>query len=209
MILFFLKGILLGLAVAAPVGPIALLILRRTLNEGRLAGFVSGLGAAAADTLCALLACLFLGSLRSFLHSHDTLVHLIGATFMLAIGYKLARTLPSSHAANRPLHERNLLTAFWGTGLLTLANPMTLLGMVALVAATGTPETLSHTQAATALTLGISLGSTLWWIILTVCAARLGRALNPRSLALLNRLAGFALIAYGLVQLALLARARS
>ncbi len=195
-------GLGVGLAVAVPVGPIALLILRRTLTEGRLAGFISGLGAAAADTFCAVLACLFLGTLRTFLHDHDTLVHVIGGGFMLGIGFKLARSRPAANAANRPLHERNLFTAFWSTALLTLANPMTILGMVGLVAATGTPPHLTPAQSATSLTLGICLGSTAWWLVLTFFAAKLGRALNPRSLALLNRLAGAGLILFGAYQLA-------
>src|SRR5690349_21654111 len=101
----FVKGSVVGLAVAAPVGPIALLILRRTLAEGRLAGFISGLGAAFADTLCATVATLALSAVTSVLTAHHALFQLVGGVFMIGLGIHTWRSAPAVNAAPRPLHE--------------------------------------------------------------------------------------------------------
>jgi threonine/homoserine/homoserine lactone efflux protein len=202
-----LKGILMGFAVAAPVGPIALLVLRRTLAEGRLAGFVSGLGAATADTLCAAVAALALSAVTALLTTHHDLVQLIGGVFMLGLGLHTWRTTPPATAASRPLHERNLATAFASTCLLTLANPLTLLGITGVIAAAGlTSGTAHHARETAALVLGVFCGSSAWWLILCFCANWLGRKLGPQNLRTLNHLAAVLILGFGLWQLIDLAR---
>ncbi|ATC65303.1 lysine transporter LysE [Nibricoccus aquaticus] len=202
-----LKGVVMGFAVAAPVGPIALLILRRTLAEGRLAGFVSGLGAATADTLCAALASLALSAVTALLTAHHDLVQLLGGVFMLALGLHTWRSAPPACAVSRPLHERNLFTAFLTTCLLTLANPLTLLGITGVIAAAGlSPGDTRHGQETISLILGVLCGSSTWWLILCLCAGWLGRKLGPQTLRTLNHLAAALILGFGLWQLADLAR---
>lgn len=203
-----LKGVVIGFAVAAPVGPIAILILRRSLTDGRLAAFVSGLGAAAADALCGVVAALALAAVKSFLEAHSPMLHLVGGGVTVLLGVHTLYSTPPARPANRPLHERSLIVAFVSTCLLTLANPLTLFGMVFVVAATGVNSgAAAHSVAeTTALVTGIFLGSTMWWLILTTCAAWLGQHLGPRLMRSINIVAALLIIGFGLWQLSSFAR---
>src|ERR1035437_1539292 len=112
MFLALITGIIIGFSVAAPVGPIALLIMRRSLNEGRLAGFVSGMGAATADLVCGLAAALGLSVLTMLINSHRTALQLVGGVFMIWLGVHAFRAKDPATVAARPLHERNLYLAY-------------------------------------------------------------------------------------------------
>ena len=198
----FLQGIVIGLAVAIPVGPIALLILRRALVEGRLAAFVSGLGAAFADTLFGAIAVIGLSAVTGLISAHHDVVQLIGGLFMLVIGVHIWRSAPTAELAHRPIHERNLATAFISTCLLTMANPMTLLGITGVIAAAGVgrePGELLRTT--TAVVTGIFAGSAGWWLLVSTCAHWVGRKLSPLMQRRLNHLAALLLFAFGLYQL--------
>ncbi len=204
MIQIFLKGLLIGFSVAAPVGPIALLILRRSLSEGKMSGIVSGLGAATADLLCGLVAALGLGVVTAMIDAHRNAFQLTGGLFMIVFGFITFKAKDPS-AADRPLHERNLFVAYVFTLLLTLSNPLTLLGMVGVVAAAGMggPE---HTILENlVLGGGIFLGSACWWGTLCSIAGWLGGKLGNRTLHVLNMLAGGMICAFGLWQLVSLA----
>lgn len=196
----FYTGLKIGFLVAAPVGPIALLIMRRTLNEGRLAGFVSGLGAATADLLCGLVAALGVSAITTLIETHRGILQLVGGLFMVVLGVNTFRAKDPA-AAKRPLHERNLFLAYLFTLLLTLSNPLTLLGMVAVIAAfnVGGPGQ-SHWENIV-LGAGIFLGSTLWWLFLCNIAGWLGHKLGNQTLHVLNMVAGAAILGFGLWQL--------
>jgi threonine/homoserine/homoserine lactone efflux protein len=200
MLQFLITGFAIGIAAAAPVGPIALLIVRRSLTDGRVAGFVSGLGAATADLICGGIAAFALNAVTSLLESHHSSIKLIGGLFMLALGTHTIRT-KIHDTARRPVHERNLAIAYFSTCLLTVANPLTLLGLVGLVAGagwTGKAATLGQTE--TFLT-GIVLGSCGWWLALVLSANWLGRKLGPNTLRAINRLAGIFIVLFGVWQL--------
>jgi threonine/homoserine/homoserine lactone efflux protein len=202
--IILLKGIAIGFSVAAPVGPIALLILRRSLNEGRLSGFVSGLGAATADWLCGLIAALSLGAVTALINHHHAGLQFFGGIFMLVLGVITFRAKDPT-AAKRPIHERNLFLAYLYTFLLTLSNPMTLLGLVGVVAAAGVGGP-AYSNADTALvSIGIFAGSSLWWLTLCSIASWLGRKLGNHSLHVINMLAGLLILLFGLWQLVSLA----
>jgi threonine/homoserine/homoserine lactone efflux protein len=200
-----LTGILIGFAVAAPVGPIALLIMRRSLNEGRLCGFVSGLGAATADLLCGLVAALGVSALTALISTHHRALQLVGGLVMLVLGWNAFRAKDPS-AAKRPLHERNLFIAYLFTFLLTLSNPLTLFGMIAVIAAfrAGGPNYTRFDMIV--LGGGIFVGSACWWFLLCNFAGWLGRRLGPRLLHVLNMTAGVIIFAFGAWQLGSLAQ---
>jgi threonine/homoserine/homoserine lactone efflux protein len=201
MFLALLTGIIIGFSVAAPVGPIALLIMRRSLNEGRLAGFVSGLGAATADLVCGLAAALGLSAITAVINSHRAALQLAGGIFMIWLGVHAFRAKDPVTAAQRPLHERNLFLAYIFTFLLTMANPLTLLGMVGVVAAAGVGgPAYSHTDTVV-LGGGIFLGSAAWWLLLSNLAGWLGRKLGVRVLHVINMIAGALIVGFGAWQL--------
>jgi len=200
MLLALFTGILIGFSVAAPVGPIALLIMRRSLNEGRLAGFVSGLGAATADLLCGLVAAFGVSALTVLIATHHQSLQLVGGVVMLGLGWNAFRA-KDPMSANRPLHERNLFLAYLFTFLLTMSNPLTLFGMIAVVAAFGGGgPAYTHVETAV-LGLGIFLGSASWWLLLTNLAGWLGRKLGNHTLHVINMIAGALILAFGAWQL--------
>jgi threonine/homoserine/homoserine lactone efflux protein len=201
MFLALITGIIIGFSVAAPVGPIALLIMRRSLNEGRLAGFVSGLGAATADLICGLAAALGLSAITTLINSHRTLLQLAGGIFMVWLGVHAFRARDPATAAARPLHERNLGLAYVFTFLLTMANPLTLLGMVGVVAAAGVGGPAYSHSDTVVLGGGIFLGSAAWWLLLSNLAGWLGRKLGVHVLHVINMTAGALIVGFGAWQL--------
>lgn len=201
MLLALVTGTIIGFSVAAPVGPIALLIMRRSLNEGRLSGFVSGLGAATADLLCGLVAALGVTALTGLIASHHTSLQLVGGIFMIWLGVHAFRAKDPATATKRPLHERNLLLAYVFTFLLTMSNPLTLLGMIGVVAAAGVGGPTYSPADTVALGGGIFLGSAAWWLLLSNLAGWLGRKVGHHVLHVINMIAGVLIVGFGVWQL--------
>lgn len=196
-----LKGALIGFSIAAPVGPIGLLCIRRSLHEGRLAGFVSGLGAATADTLYGLVAAFSLTALTDFLLGYRTALQLFGGLFLLYLGLTTLRARAAAPAADRP--APNLLAAYFSTLALTATSPVTILAFVGIFAGLGVA--VSDSFSALRLVLGVFLGSAAWWLILSTTASFLGRRLESGGLRILNLVAGTILLAFALWQLTQLA----
>jgi len=200
-VLIVLEGLAIGFVVAVPVGPVGLLTIRQSLHHGRLTGFVTGLGAATADAIFGFIAAIGLTAVVAFLARHQTPLQLLGGAMMLALGVQAMRTRPPSatHAAEPP----DLRTAYVSTVALTLTNPMTILGFIALFTGLKVhPSGLPHVLV---LTAGIFLGSTAWWLVLSSIAGWLGEKLDSARLRCINFAAGFAIAAFGVWQLLRLA----
>jgi len=196
-----LQGIAIGFLMAIPVGPINLLCLRRSLAEGRRVGFVSGLGAAAADTTYGAIAAVGLATVTSFLTNHHFGLQLFGGLFLIALGLHTmrARTPPRSRAA---VHVRRLRDAFVSTYLYTLANPLLIIVFTGVFARFGLGWRPGHNLDVLELVGGVFLGSTLWWLTLTMLAGTFGRHLDDGALRWVNFLAGGVIAAIGLWQMA-------
>lgn len=194
----FIQGLILGFSIAAPVGPIGLLCLRRSLANGRLAGLISGLGAATADAFYGLLAALGLTALSNFLLEYQSALQLSGGLFLLYVGLTTLRTRPAAIAATAPASS-HLGSAYLTTLLLTLSNPLTILSFLALF--TGLPAGTASPHDATTLVLGVFLGSAAWWLLLSCSAAALSSRLSHGGLRFLNVTSGLVLLAFGLWQL--------
>ncbi|MEY3297243.1 MAG: putative amino acid efflux protein YcgF [Cyanobacteriota bacterium] len=190
-----LKGMGLGLAIAAPVGPIGLLCIRRSLTQGQWVGLATGLGAATADGLYGGIAGLGLTALADVLMAQAQLFTLLGGLFLCYLGWATARTAPATEAA--PPTGRGLLGAYGSTFLLTLTNPATILSFFVMFAGLGTPEP----GGALALVLGVFMGSALWWVCLSWGVTFFRPHLTPTRLIWVNRLAGAAIFAFGSVAL--------
>ena len=199
----FLKGLAMGFCIAAPVGPIGLLCIRRSITDGRLAGFVSGLGAATADTLYGLVAALGLTAVTSFLLSHRPPIQLLGGAFLVYMGLSLIRAKPPA-AVTGSAHARNLPAAYASTFALTLANPATILSFIGIFAGLGIGVNTSGLLPATLLVTGVFLGSAVWWLLLSTIARWLGAKSHPEHLHLINVASGSLIIAFGAYQLATL-----
>lgn len=193
----FFKGLFVGFAVCVAIGPIAILILRRTIADGRLAGLVSGLGAATADALIGAIVALFLSFILPILDEHNTAVQFVGGGVVISMGIYLLCTPPRIKETNRPVHERNLFVAYLSTCALTMSNPITLLSMTTLITATGMggPDT-NHTHAAL-LVAGIFTFSMAWWVFLCTCAHTVARLLGHGFLKTINMVAAIIVIIFG------------
>lgn len=187
----FLKGLILGFSIAAPVGPIGLLCIQRTLQRGRLAGFVSGLGAATADACYGSVAALGVSTVISFLLGLQFWLQLGGGLFLLGLGLRTLLAKPAPATAATAPDKAGLFSAFVSVLLLTLTNPATILSFFAVFAGLGID---ARSGSALALVAGVFLGSAAWWLILSFLAGLFRRHLNDGRVRLLNIIAGVSLL---------------
>ena len=199
----FLRGLLIGFSIAAPVGPIGVLVIRRTLAEGRLAGLVTGLGAATADALYGCVAGFGLTFVTSLLVGQQLWVRLIGGLFLCYLGIRAFMAAPAERAATAA--GSSLLGAYGATLLLTLANPATILSFIAVFAGLGLAATSGDYGAASLLVLGVFAGSALWWVLLSSGIGLLRLRLTPDTLRWINRVSGAILVVFGALALASIA----
>jgi threonine/homoserine/homoserine lactone efflux protein len=196
---FLLKGLIIGFAVAAPVGPIGILTIKRTLNEGHLSGFITGMGAACADTLYGMIAGLSLTAVSAFLVHEKFWLKLIGGCVLLILGLKtfLSKPITNQSAIDRKGLFSNFITTFF----LTLTNPATIFAFLAIFAGFGLDSSnISHT-ASGMLILGVFLGASLWWLTLSYVVSTIKSKITPYKMNLINRISGIVIIVFGVIAL--------
>jgi threonine/homoserine/homoserine lactone efflux protein len=194
-----LRGVLAGLAIAIPVGPVNILCISRTLTNGRVAGIVSGLGAAAADTLYGAIAGFSISLVINFLVREKFWIRLVGGALLVAIGivYWLKKPKSLKEEAEKSSHS-----AFVTSLLLTLTNPTTVLSYMAVLAALRLGESRPWTLTLF-LVLGIFCGSMIWWIVLAVVSGHFRKRFNDRAVVWMNRIAAVAIGSFGIVTMAI------
>jgi len=192
-ILFF-KAALIGLSIAAPVGPIGLLCIQRTLAHGARTGFLSGLGAAAADAVYGAVGAFGLSAVMQMFLAAAVPLSLAGALFLGWMGVQLWRAVPPAAAAS-VADPAGAWQAFGSVFLLTLANPMTILSFVAVFAAIG-GTAAPDASAAGLMVLGVFAGSALWWLTMAVGVALLRHRIGARVQQAINRGAAVLLLAF-------------
>lgn len=191
----FAKGMAIGVAVAAPVGPIGLLCIQRTLRDGLLMGLATGLGAALADGIFGGIAAFGLASVSKELIAQQDPLRVIGGLVLFALAYRAWYKAPPD-IPGAALHLR-LLGGF-GTGLaVTLSNPMTIMGFIGIFAALGLSELSAGSVNAVQMVGGVFLGSACWWMGLCAGTDVLKPRFGPQSLAWTNRLAAVMLAGFG------------
>ncbi len=188
-----LRGLVVGFSIAAPVGPIGLLCIQRTLTRGRAVGLATGLGVATADALYGGVAGFGVVAVTRVLAGRQDLIRLLGGLALVALGLRIARSRPAERAARA--REGGLAVAYFSTLLLTLANPLTILSFAAVFAGLGAAG--GGGAAAAALVAGVFAGSALWWLVLTSGVSLLQPLLGPRSLRMISRASGAAIAALG------------
>ena len=196
---FFLRGLAIGFSIAAPVGPIGVLCIRRTLAEGRLCGFASGLGAATADAVYGCVAGFGLTAVSDLLVSQQTGLRLIGGLFLVYLGVKSFFARPAGSAATP--NGGALAGAYASTFLLTLTNPMTILSFAAVFAGLGLGGGATNYAGAALLVLGVFLGSALWWLFLSGGVGLFREKLNDDHFRWVNRISGTIIAGFGLLSL--------
>lgn len=194
---FCIKGFLIGLSIAAPVGPIGVLCIRRTLAEGRAAGFVSGLGAATADGFYGFIAAFGLTFISNILIKGNSLIHLFGGLFLFYLGFTTFRSTPAEKAAN--LQDKGLINNYFSTLFLTLTNPTTIISFGAIFAGIGLGNIKGDYYSSALVVLGVFLGSALWWFILSSSINMFRNKLDIKGLKWVNRVSGSIIFIFGML----------
>lgn len=193
----FIQGLVLGFSIAAPVGPIGVLCIRRTLAEGRASGFVSGLGAASADAIYGSIAAFGLTIISSVLVEQKIWLGLLGGVFLCYLGIRTLFTAPAQQAVLS--QGQGLLGAYASTFFLTLTNPMTILSFAAMFA--GFVRGNSDFTASAMLVLGVFIGSAAWWLLLSGGVGLLRSRFDLNAMRWVNRFSGIIILAFGVLVL--------
>ena len=196
-ITFLPKGLIIGFAIAAPVGPIGVLCIRRTLAEGQTFGLVSGLGAATADAVYGCIAGFGLTFISDFLVGQQVWFRLIGGMFLCYLGLKTFFAKAGQRAASGK--RSGLVGAYVSTLFLTLTNPMTIISFAAVFAGLGLVNTGGDYLSAGVLVSGVFIGSALWWLLLSGGVGVFRTRFNPQGLQVVNRISGTIITAFGLL----------
>ena len=192
------KGFVIGFSIAAPVGPIGILCIRRSLADGLAKGFAAGLGAATADALYGSVAGFGLTAVSGFLVHHQVALAALGGAFLCYLGIRTAFTAP---AAQAQVPDSRTHAIYATTLFLTLANPATLLFFAAIFSALGPVISTGYASAAW-LVFGVFVGSAAWWLILSGSVSLFRRRFTSAWMRVVNRISGAILLAFGLYALA-------
>jgi len=195
---FFLKGLAIGFSIAAPVGPIGVLCIRRSLAHGFGIGLATGLGAAVADATYGCVAAFGLTAISTFLVRQQLWLGFIGGAFLCYLGVRTLMSRPSEKSVETT--TTGLFASFASTLFLTLTNPMTILSFLAVFAGLGLGKSPSY-GAAAVLVGGVFVGSALWWLILSMGVALFRSRMTTRSLRWVNRFSGALILGFGIYAL--------
>ena len=195
------RGLVIGFSIAAPVGPIGVLCIRRTLADGRAAGLATGLGAASADAIYGFVAAFGLTWVTGMLLGGQAWIRIVGGLFLLYLGARTFFARPGDRAASAS--GVGLAAAYGSTFFLTLTNPMTILSFVAVFAALGLGSSRTDPTSAAALVVGVFVGSALWWLTLSGLVGVFRSRIDARALRWVNRVSGGIIVAFGVLALAI------
>ncbi|HYB08787.1 MAG TPA: LysE family transporter [Alphaproteobacteria bacterium] len=190
-----LKGLLIGLSIAAPVGPIGLLCIKRSLKDGMAAGLATGLGAATADGFYGAVAGFGLASISGFLMAEQTLLRLAGGFVLIWLGISSFRKRAVAEKAIKD--GRGLLTAYATTVFLTLTNPSTIISFIAVFASVGLTETAGSYAKAASFVAAVFTGSALWWVVLSGAVSLVRTRVTPKTIRWIDGASGLVLLGFG------------
>jgi threonine/homoserine/homoserine lactone efflux protein len=194
--MIFLRAFIIGISIAAPVGPIGVLCIRRTLANGKLAGFLSGMGAASADAAYGAIAAFGLTAITALLVDNVFWLRLAGGGFLHYLGIKTFLEKPAEHAAQS--NQNGMFGMYLSTFFLTITNPMTILSFAAIFAGAMLGETMGSPLVIVA---GVFTGSAAWWLALSLGVGRMCGRLTQTHMAWINRISGTVITAFGVFAL--------
>ncbi|MBM3833110.1 MAG: LysE family translocator [Verrucomicrobia bacterium] len=196
---FFIKVLIIGFSIAAPVGPIGVLCIRRSIAQGPLIGLLTGLGAATADAAYGGVAAFGLTAISDALVAQAFWLRLVGGAFLLYLGIKTFFAAPPAEGGAKPASSS--LAAYPSTVVLTLTNPMTILSFVFVFAGLGLQTNSENYAGATVLVAGVFLGSALWWVLLSRGAGLLRSKVTGRWMCRVNQISGAVISGFGILAL--------
>lgn len=195
----FFKAMLIGLSIAAPVGPIGLLCIQRTLKHGMRTGFVSGMGAACADAVYGAIGAFGMVAVTDYFVSLSTPLAIAGALFLAWMGVKLILS-KAQFMDQGETGKQSFVKTFLSIFLLTITNPMTIVSFIAVFASIAGPVAV-HPSAAAFMVAGVFTGSALWWLILSSGVALIRKKISATVMTLINRVGGCLLLGFAIWQI--------
>ncbi len=194
---YFIKGLVIGFAIAAPVGPIGILCIQRSLIQGKMHGVISGIGAATADAVYGFIAAFGLTVISNFLISQKIWFQIIGGCFLCYLGIRTFFSRPTENGSE--INKGSLITAYTSTMFLTITNPMTVLSFMAIFSGLGLAAENRSLIFSVLLVLGVFAGSVLWWVLLSLGVTLIKKKVNDRFMIWINRSSGLILLIFGLM----------
>lgn len=199
-IIYLFKGMLVGLMVSVPLGPMGVLIIQKTLHKGALAGFIAGMGAASADFFYALVAAFGLGFVINTVQAHELLLQIIGGIFLIVIGLKIYFDNPIRQIRQRRsgrVSKKGLIGDYLSLFFLTVSNPITVVVFMAVFAGMSVFGDSSSLLGELLVVIGVLLGGTVWWYVLSTLVNIFRKKFRLRVLATINRVSGMIIAILG------------
>jgi len=194
-----IKGIVIGFLVSIPLGPIGILVIQRTVNKSRLAGLLSGMGAALSDTLYAVIAGFSLTFLIDFIREHEMIFQAFGALVVLALGVHIFFKNPVTDLRRNKLkgntHFQDIISSF----LVTFSNPLTVFVFLAVFTSSGVAVSMEKPYHSFFVILGIFTGAFIWWFSLSGIVSLVKHKINLRILWWINKTAGILIVLFVLI----------
>jgi threonine/homoserine/homoserine lactone efflux protein len=199
----FIQGMIIGLTLAVPVGPIALMCIQRAVTDGRLHGIVSGIGVATADSFYASVTFFGLTALSGLIIAHQVSLRLAAGVVLILVGIRIFLTMPAPLTVKTE-HE-TYLKDYLSMVAIAIANPLTLIFFVAILPGFGVVFYENSVLSASEFVGGVFFGSALWWIILCGSIGSVRSRISAEHLRLINRISGVMIVCFGIGMLILLA----
>lgn len=199
-IIYLFKGMLVGLMVSVPLGPMGVLIIQKTLHKGALAGFIAGMGAASADFFYALVAAFGLGFVINTVQAHELLLQIIGGIFLIVIGLKIYFDNPIRQIRQRRsgrVSKKGLIGDYLSLFFLTVSNPITVVVFMAVFAGMSVFGDSSSLLGELLVVIGVLLGGAVWWYVLSMLVNIFRKKFRLRVLATINRVSGMIIAILG------------
>jgi threonine/homoserine/homoserine lactone efflux protein len=199
----FIQGIIIGLTLAVPVGPIALICIQRTVTDGRFHGIFSGIGVATADSFYAAVTVLGLTIISSVIVTNQFLFRFLAGIVLIFVGMRVFMSLPSC-VSTKTVHETYFKDYLSMVGI-AIANPLTLVFFLIVLPGFGIVINSTAFLSAAEFIAGVFFGSTAWWILLCGTIGSMRSRFSIKTLGLINRVSGVLISVCGAGMLVLLA----
>lgn len=197
--MLLIKGIIVGLLASIPLGPIGIICIQRTINKGKLSGFLSGMGAASADTVFAAIAGFSLSFIISFIQEQQVFFQAVGGLIVFGLGIKIFYTNPVKQLRRHKRKQNNLLEDYLSVLLVTITNPLAVFLFIALFASLGVVVEGENILLSLVATSGVFIGAILWWYILTTLVNIFRDKFRLKQLWWINKLSGAVIFTLGAV----------
>jgi threonine/homoserine/homoserine lactone efflux protein len=194
---YIVKGIIVGIIVTAPVGPIGLLCIQRTINRGMFSGLVTGISSALADIMFAIIAGFSISAIGNFMEVNKLIIRLIGGIIVLILGIRIYMINPIKSFRHQKPQKRSYFSDAISGFLITLTNPIVIIVFGAAFAGLGLNETQENKEIILTI-IGIFIGATTWWTSLTFLVNIFKNKINLRKMFWINRITGILVVLFGI-----------